>query len=210
MSYSTLHLVPAVGATVGGITEHKTYRNSHRSAAMWWRTIAEYYRPGSDGKLNASSFDYFRDCFIALTGGGMDRVWRLASNKKVDPAHRAMIQLTFDNCMVERNYMGDLADILARFVEDFGTINTGHAKKIEKDIRDILDHVIRDRYTGVCFTWTSVADVWMREDITEVDEEGEKLWRAYDLSKDPPPMWMFQSMTDAGLWNPTLLLEGQE
>ncbi len=198
MSYTTMHGVPESGE----IVRLKVYRNAHHSAFLWWKVIAEHYGPGKDGELHIHDFDFFRDCFIGSTGDtdGMGRVWNLARNKVVDPVHRAIIRLTFDDVMVERKRLPEFADLLDRFVADFGTINTGHAQKIAEDVRGLIADCVT--FDGICFTWTSVADdMWMREDTSEKDECGDKFWRPFDLSKDAPPQWLFQSMIQAGLWD---------
>jgi len=197
-----MHGVPKSGE----IVDLKEYNNAHRSAMLWWKTITEHSAPGKDGKLHISNFDFFKDCFIGSLKpggvGGMSLVWDLARNKAVDPVHRAIIRLTFDDVMVERSRLLEFADILDHFVADFGTISTGHAQEIAKDVRELAEGDEHTSLSGVCFTWTSVSDaMWMRKDATEKDEEGDDLWRMFDLSKDPSPQWLFKSMIEGGLWD---------
>ncbi len=194
MSCTTMHRVPKVG----GIEDLQEYRNSHRSASMWWQVLAEHYRPGPDDKLNRPGFDYIRDCFLPF-GDGMDKVWKLYLHPDVKPHHRAVIALTFDQAVVSFDSIPDVSRCLTEFIKDFGTENTGHAANIATDLMKM--HLLESplHTAGVCFTWTSVAsDVWERKQ-DKVDEDGEEVWSPFDISKDKDYFLLWEDLVEKKL-----------
>lgn len=186
MSYTELHYVPRQGELYGV----KEYRNSHRSASLWWQTLANHYRPAMDGaekiKLHDFGFDYTK-AFWGGADDGMRPVWMLAGCQEVEPHHRLVMALTFDHVILEYQRLERAARALEQFVKDFGTINTGHAEEIA---RDLVAVPAGKDLVGVCFTWTSVADdVWRYFPPNEDDE-----CRWYDVSKGSGHYWLFESM----------------
>lgn len=190
MSYTTLHVVPEKGE----IWSHKGYANSHRSGSLWWQTLAEHYRPGANGDLFTYGYDFMKQY---LSGpGGMDLVWALARNPAVPFHHRLVMGLTLDLMMVRFNRIYNLAYNLKLFVDDFGTINTGHAREIAKDLLALYARYhernrklsAEKRVAGVCFTWTSVSD-----DAWKVLPPGEADPRYWDISRDEGHRWLFES-----------------
>lgn len=200
MSYTTMHVVPEKGE----IWSHKEYANAHRSANLWWQTLAEHYQPGEDVSVHRPSFPqgklfvYGYDFMKQYLGGegGMDPVWGLAKHPEVKFHHRLVMALTFDRMMVRFSRIYNLAHNLKLFVDDFGIYNTGHAREIAKDLLALhIRYFERNRklpeekrVAGVCFTWTSVSDdAWK-----VLPREGDEL-RYWDISRDEGHCWLFES-----------------
>lgn len=176
MSYTTLYLVPESGE----IREFAEYRNAYGSAAYCWTSLCDRYLGGLQWILSADA---------------VKRLWRLASDGRMPEHHKTALQATFDNVMVRRENLGKVAKAFEAFVEDFPPGQ--QACSLLKQAADLRRMYLDDpECFAVCWCQTSVAGgAWMASD-DEVDQDGDPMWRMWDISKDEGHWFLFDEVEE--------------
>lgn len=176
MSYTTLYLVPESGE----IREYAEYRNAYGLAAYCWTSLCDRYLDGVQW---------------ILSDDAIKRLWGLAKDGRMPEHHKIALRTTFDNVMVRRENLLRVGDAFDQFVKDFPPGK--QACSLSKQAADLrlLSH--NAKCFAVCWCQTSVAaDAWMTRDDDEVNEEGDPVYRGWDISKDEGHWFLFDEVEE--------------
>ncbi len=147
------------------IVEVERYGNAWGSAPFIWFALTRKYFP------EANKYSVMSDPAFA------DKIWKLPETHKLPQHELYTLLTTWDHIIVDVKHMPEVAKSLKQFYDEFyepEVICT--LDKQAKAIQDLIENPIDDLF-GVCWTQTSVVDMWYvyNEEIDDTEP--------FDLSK---------------------------
>lgn len=145
----------------GEIEQVKEYPNSWCSAPLIWDYMAKKYLT----------------CNWLQTGGYWEKVWHM----KLEYFERVCLELTFDKIIVKKERVDEVSKCLVKMhkLTNKKGLAFNHLKSIADDMKK---H--KSKYIGFCFIWTTVDDSGWDSERFELDEDGNKNYLLWDISKD--------------------------
>ena len=165
MSYTEIYKVPEKGE----IESYADVNNAGRGAYLIWSGVYKHY---IGNKFNLWKDDHCKS------------VSYLVKDNDVHINDRIVIATTLENMMIRRENL----PLLINAMEDFG--NRHDNGNLPEQVEHLKALVQDSTCFAVCWNQTN-GDAW-EVNSGEIDEDGEKVWRMYDVSKDNVHLFLFE------------------
>jgi hypothetical protein len=129
------------------VSHFDEFRNGWGSAPVVWDYLSEKYIPEKP--------------VYSLDKAHMDKVWKLASDDRLEGDEKLVLLMTFDFSYVPRDKLTEAADACKQFaVRTSHVPGVNHWAAIGESLRKLADTKISRHARGACLSCTSVNDEW--------------------------------------------------